>query len=138
MNVSAKDKKLEAVKRMRIMGIFPEAVKQFSEENLISISYPPFGALFWADGEDLDEIKNFERKNNVLVYFVIRSYTSIGRMDSYLFVSDYKNEEWAMDRKDLKNNQAFAYVRNRDDEICSEFGLIGFERTIAAGLVRTW
>ena len=138
MQISLEEKKIEAVRRMNIMGIFPDAVAQFKKYGLINISYPPFGALFWADGEELDRIRNFEREHNTMVYFVIRSYTSIGKMDSYFFVSDYKDEEWETDREDLKHNQALVYVYNHDDEICSEYGSIGFERTLAAGLVRTW
>ena len=40
-------------------------------------------------------------QRGALVYVVIRSYTTIGKLDSYLFVSDYA-EEWEVDRKNIR------------------------------------
>ena len=131
------DKREEAVARMKLMGIFPETIRQFEKDGKVSISEPPMGAFFWAEGEDLERIREFEKENDAIVYVVIRSYTSIGVMDSYLFVGQYE-EEWELDREDIKNGQAIAYVFNRDDTILSEMGSIGFKRTMAAGLARTW
>lgn len=137
MNVSREEKKIEAVKRMKEWGIFDPTIKQFKTEGLISISEPPLGAFFWVEGEELKAVREFEEKNDALVYCIVRSYTSIGKMDSYLFVSDYK-EEWEMDIADLREGQQLVYVVNHDAPDCSEFGSIGLARTIAGGLRRTW
>lgn len=137
MNISQKDKKAEAIARMKILKIFPKTIKQFEQGNHVSISEPPVGAFFWVEGEKLKELREWEQKYNALVYAIIRSYTSIGMMDSYLYVSDYK-EEWEDDRRMLKEGEALAYVLNRDMPDYSEFGCIGIKRTIAAGLERTW
>lgn len=138
MNISLEEKKAEAVKRMKIMGVFPETISQFEKENLVSVSMPPVGAFFWADKKTSKRIKKFEESFNILIYLVVRSYTEFGQMDSYFFVSDYKDEEWAQDIEDLKQGQAFAYVFNHNEPLFSEFGTIGFKRTIADGIVRTW
>ena len=54
---------------------------------------------------------------------------------SYAFyVSDCK-DEWDSDRYDLSHGFALAYVWNRTDEICSEFGSISFEPKFG-GVVR--
>lgn len=137
MNVSIERKKAEAIARMKKIGIFPGTVKQFEGEDLVSQSLPPFGACFWIDEEQRERVKEFEKDYNALVYFVIHSYTTIGEMESYLYVSDYE-EEWEIDRDDLKNGQTLAYVYNHDMPDCSEFGSIGFAVTPAAGLRRTW
>jgi len=136
--VSRAEKKIEAVARMKLLEIFPETIKQFEQEDLISFSIAPFGAYYWVDDEDKNRIKEFEEKHNALVYTVIRSYTNIGKLDSYLFVSDYKDEEWEMDRNDIQHNQVVAYVYNHDDPIFSEFGSIGIKLAPAAGLIRIW
>lgn len=138
MSVSIEEKKAEAIDRMKKIGIFGPTIKQFRESGLVSISEPPFGAFYWAEGEDLKRIKEFEEQHNALVYVVIRSYTEFGQLDAFLYVSDYKDEEWEMDREDLKENQQCAWVYNHDAPWCSEFGSIGFEKTAAAGLRRTW
>ena len=137
MNISREEKKIEAIARMKKLGVFSETIKQFEQEDLVSISEPPVGAFFWVENEELEEMRRFEQRHKALVYVIIRSYTTIGKMDSYLYVSDYK-DEWQRDRDALNSNEAFAYVINRDMPDCSEFGSIGIRRTIAGGLARTW
>ena len=137
MNISIEKKKVEAVTRMKELNIFEETIRQFDKLNKISLSTPPFGAFFWIEGEDLERVREIEQKNNILVFVAIRSYTSIGMMDSFLFVSDYM-EEWEDDHKLLKEGEALAYVYNHDMPDCSEFGYVGIAPTIAAGLRRTW
>ncbi len=137
MNISIERKKTEAIERMKKIGIFSETIKQFEKEDLLSQSLPPLGACFWVAGEQLECICSFEKEYNALVYFVIHSYTTIGEMESYFYVSDYE-EEWEADRCDLDSGSALVYVYNRDMPECSEFGSIGFVLTPAAGLRRTW
>ena len=124
---------------MKALGIFPQTIQQFKNEDCISISEPPFGAFYWAEGQDLERIRQFEAENDALVYVVIRSYTTIGKLDSYLFVSDYA-EEWEVDRKNIREvgDGLLAYVYNHDAPECSEMGYIGIAPTDAAGLRRTW
>ncbi|MBR0288989.1 MAG: hypothetical protein IJQ82_08430 [Selenomonadaceae bacterium] len=138
MKISMDEKKAEAVRRMELLGIYPETIQQFKNHGIVSVSEPPFGAFFWASDNDLELIKSFETKHNALVYTVVRSYyEELGKLDSYLFVGDYR-EEWEIDRRGLTRGEAFSYVYNHDCEWCSEFGTIGIKLTIAAGLLRTW
>lgn len=137
MTVSREKKKIEAVSRMKKWGIYPETIRQFENDDLISESIPPVGACFWVNGEQLERIREFESEYNALVYFVIHSYTNIGEMENYLYVSDYI-EEWEQDRWDIEQGQQLAYVFNHDMPDCSEFGCIGIELTPAAGLRRIW
>lgn len=138
MNIATDKKKAEAVRRMKLLGIYPETIRQFEKGNFVSISMPPMGAFFWAQDEDLARIKEFEETHNALVYVVVRTfYRELGRLDSYLFVGD-EGDEWANERQSLRNGEAFAYVYNHDCDWCSEFGYIGIKPTLAAELVRTW
>lgn len=137
MTVSREEKKIEALARMKKWGIFPPTRKQFEKDDLISESLPPVGACFWIGREQLERVREFERQHNALVYFVIHSYTNIGELENYLYVSDYP-EEWEQDREDISHGQQLCYVVNHDAPDCSEFGSIGIELTPAAGLRRTW
>lgn len=137
MNISREEKKIEALARMKMWGIYPPIVKQFKNDDLISESAPPLGACFWIEGEQLARVRGFEEKHDALVYHVIHSFTSIGEMESYLYVSDYP-EEWEQDREDIAARQQLCYVFNHDMPDCSEFGSIGVALTPAAGLRRTW
>ena len=129
--------KAEALARMKLLGIFPETIKQFDRDWKVSISEPPLGAFYWAEGWDLDRIEQFEEDHDALVYLVIRSYTTHGKMDDYLYVSKYE-EEWEQDREDLKNRMPLAYTFSFDDPQLSEIGYIVIEKTMAGGLTRTW
>lgn len=129
--------KAEALVRMKLLGIFPETIKQFDRDGKVSVSEPPLGAFYWAEGWDLDRIEQFEEDQNALVYLIIRSYTAYGKMDSYLYVS-HNEDEWESDREDLRNRLPVAYTLNLDDPQLSELGYISIEKTVADGLVRIW
>lgn len=137
MEVSREKKKIEAVARMKKWGIYEETVKQFEKEDLVSESRPPVGACFWLNDEQKKRVEQFEKEHDSLVYHVIHSFTNIGEMENYMYISDYE-EEWEMDHNGIENGQQLVYVLNHSMPDCSEFGLIGVELTPAAGLKRTW
>lgn len=137
MNVSREVKKIEAIARMKEWGIYPPIVKQFEKEDLVSESAPPLGACYWLNEEQLARVREFEAQHDALVYHVVHSFTNLGEMEAYLYVSDYE-EEWEMDRESIGEWSQLAYVYNKDMPDCSEFGSIGLALTPAAGLRRTW
>jgi len=140
MKVSSEIKKEEAIKRMKKMGVFDETIRQFEEDNLVSMSEPAqmfgikIGALYWLDDEQKRIVKTFEEEHNALVYLVVRSYTNMGIMDNLFYVSDYK-DEWFMDNADLDEKYACVYVVNHDMPDCSEFGSIAW-REASGGILR--
>ena len=139
MKINLKDKKAEAVNRMKyLLKIFPETIHQFDEDGLVSISEQPFGAFYWADDETKKIIADFENEYNALVYLGVRTYfKELGKMDSFFYVSD-ERDEWEFERQDLIDNQSIAYVYNYNYPELSEISAIGFKKTSAAGLLRTW
>lgn len=133
MNVPLEVKKQEAIERMKTLGIFPQTIKQF-KGGQVSYSEPPLGANYWLDEDQEKIVREFEEEHNALVYFVIRSYTELGKLDALLYVSDYE-EEWEMDREDISEGYALAYVYNYDVPYFSEIGSIGVRERFG-GLVR--
>lgn len=142
MKVSREDKKDEAIKRLKKMGVFDEAIRQFEEDDLVNISEPQdmfcgvIGALYWLNDEQKRIVKSFENENDALVYLVVRSYTNFGIMDNLFYVSDH-NEEWYIDNADLCENFACVYVINHDMPDCSEFGTISWKEA-GGGILRTF
>ena len=134
MKVLRVDKKKEAIKRREVLDIFSETIRQFEKDGLISYSEPPFGANYWVNEEQRKIIREFEEEYDALVYFAIRSYTEIGILDSFLYVSDYK-DEWKADNEELKNGYVYTYVYNHDIPEYSEIGLIKVQPRFG-GLVR--
>lgn len=133
MNIPNGKKKQEAIQRMKTLGIFPQTIRQFKGGE-VSYSEPPLGANYWLDDEQKKIVKEFEEEYNALVYFAVRSYTEFGKLDAFLYVSDYE-EEWEMDREDIQDGYAVAYVYNHDVPEYSEVGSIVIQERFG-GLVR--
>ncbi len=125
--------KLEAIDRMKMLDIYTQAIREFEKENVINVSENG-GILFWLNEEQQQIVKEFEEKYNAVVYHLIHNYTEFGEIYTILYVSEHE-EEWDYDRDDIKNHMAMAYVKNIDDEWCSEFGSVGI-RSQFGGLVR--
>lgn len=124
--------KAEAIKRMKMMRVVSEAVKQFKDDDKVMVSENGF--LYWLDDEQEQIVREFEEEYGGLVYMVIHNRTEFGELYSMLYVS--KNEdEWEYDIDDLKESCALAYVKNIDDDFCSEFGSIAI-RNQFGGIIR--
>ena len=140
--MTRKQQKQEALKRMKKIGFMDDVIHQFKNEDVVFYSERQnniFNAvLYWTsnDNELTKRIKEFEEKNNALVYHVQLTHMEFGEMYSFLFVSNYE-EEWEYDMQDLEDGQCLAYVWNKTMNNCSEFGTIGIQPSMG-GVVRTW
>ena len=134
MNVSREIKKAEAIKRMKAMHIYADAIKQFKDEDVVMVSEPPLGGLFWVNDDEKKMIHEFEQEHDVLVYLVVRTYTTFGKMDSLLYVSNYK-DEWQMEMDDIADGYVMTYTINHDMPDCSEFGSIAY-KSVGGGILR--
>ena len=118
-NIAKKEKAIELMKRL---DIYKPYIKGFRESDKVCF-FEGFGG-FWIDQEPevYAKMKAIEKKYGCLVYAVTHEFTPFGECYSFLIVSDYP-EEW----DDLMNDDGnrhcvYAYVWNKDDEWCSEFG----------------
>lgn len=136
MNVSREIKKAEAIKRMKAMGLFPDAIKQFKNADIVMVSEPPLGGLYWLNDEEKEMVRKFEQEYNALVYLVVRSFTNIGKIDNIFYVSDHQ-DEWFMDDADIDEHYACVYVINHDMPDCNEFGSIAW-KSIGGGILRAF
>lgn len=134
MKITREEKKQEAIKRLKALNIINDAVRQFEKDNIVMVSEPPFGGLYWLNDEEKQMVRKFEEEHDALVYMVVRAFTNFGKMDALLFVSDY-DEEWGMDNENIEDGIVMSYVVNHDMPDCSEFGSIAV-RPIFGGLVR--
>lgn len=132
MNLLEKQK-IEAVKRMKALGLYPTVIKEFEEDGKLNLSEYN-GLLYHLNDDEKEMVKTWEQ-DECLVYHVIKSQTSFGLLYSLLYVSDTE-EEWEMENNDVKELTPFVYVINKTEPMFSEFGSI----TILprnGGLVRT-
>ena len=134
MKVTREKKKEEAIKRMKALNIIDNAINQFKKDDIVMVTEPPFGALYWLEDDEKEMVRKFEEENNALVFMVVRAFTNFGKMDSLLFVSDYE-EEWEMDNEAIVDGYVLSYTKNYDMPDCSEMGSI-VVKPMFGGLVR--
>lgn len=134
MRVSTEEKREEALKRLELLGVMKNVVRDFKKDVLNQSEQ--IGYLYWLDDKQKKIVEEFEKEHDALVYHVIHQYTNIGELLNFLYVSDCK-EEWQMDIEDIRNGQALVYVENLTMPDCSEFGTIGIKPSIG-GVVRMW
>ena len=52
MNIPREIKKVEAINRMRELKIYKEAIRQFKNSDIVMVSEPPLGGLYWLNDEE--------------------------------------------------------------------------------------
>ncbi len=135
MAATIEQMKEEALKRMDILKLHPNVIKEFRDQGVLNYSYSVLGFLYWLTEETQARVDAFEKETGYLVYHAIEDETVIGRLITLLYISD-DSDEWERDKQDLREGYALAYVINADDEMCSEFGSVGLE-SVNGGVVRT-
>lgn len=117
--------KQEAVERMKMLDISPKAIEVFEETGEIGLSIAPL-SICGIIPEYKKLINEWEEETGCMVYHAIYNGATIGALLTILFVSD-DEEEWALDREDIKSGYPMAYVFNLDIPEFSEFGAISVE-----------
>ena len=125
MNITREEKKEKALEIMKTLNIYMPYIKGFREEN--TVCYFEEFAGFWAyqDTELMQKVQEFEKKHNCLVYAITHEFTEFGELYDFLIMTDYKEEWDTLVTGRGYQHYAYAYVWNKDDEWCSEFGTIG-------------
>ena len=91
--------------------------------------------MLYEDDDVQKLVEAFENDHpGYLVYHVDHTIFEFGDCYSFFIVSPYK-DDWQMETDDLKDGYAFCYVKNIDDDFCSEFGTIAF-KSIFGGVCR--
>ena len=113
-----------AIKLMETMDLYKPYIKAFKEKGIVTL-YEDYAGFYIEETEQelLDNIKEFEKEHECLVYAVTHEYTQFGECYDYLIVPKYE-EEWndLISYSNQTKHVVFAYVVNKDDPWCSEFG----------------
>lgn len=131
------DKIGKALKRMETLGISRQLRDRFRGAGYPCFFDSAYGIVRGVNDWEIDNIRKFEDEFDSLVYAVVRSHSSMGDMDSYLFVSSY-GDEWESEDEELAEGSACAWVRNCDVPEFSEMGYIGLGKDADGLITRTW
>ncbi len=135
MKTTNEIKKQKAIELMNKLNIYKPYIHGFEADNKVCF-FENFGG-FWAyqEPELMAKINEIEKTYNVLVYAVTHEYLEFGECYDFLYIPDYKSE-WKyalLPQKDIF--YSYAYVWNKTDDFCSEFGTIGI-RSFGGGIKR--
>ena len=135
MNITNEIKKQKAIEFMQQLNIYKPYIRGYEKDNKVCF-FENFSG-FWAyqEPELIAKIKEIEKTYKVLVYAVTHEYLEFGECYDFLYISDYKSE-WKyalLPQRDIFYSRA--YVWNKTDDNCSEFGTIGI-RSFSGGIKR--
>ena len=123
----------EAIKRMKILNLHPNVIYDFETEQKLNRSETSLGLLYWLTDEEMKIVQEFQEKYNVLVYHVIKTCTvQMGTIYDLLFVGT-EQEEWEIERLDLKDDYAFVHTIG----YFSESGMIKIKK-VNGGVAREY
>ena len=126
-----------ALSAMKTLDIYKPYIDKFKKDGTVTL-FERFGGYYIDEDNEpelLKKIREFEAETGSIVYAVTHEMFWFGECYSFLIVSKYE-EEWEITLEEVKDGCAFAYVWNKSDEICSEFGTIGV-RSFGGGIART-
>ena len=133
--VTFEDKKKKAIELMEELGIYKPYIRGFKQDD--TICYFEQYAGFWAyqDEELMKKIKEFEARTGNLVYAVTHEYLEFGECYDFLIIPNYKSDWKYLISPSGKGFAVYAFVWNKDDDSCSEYGTIGI-RSFGGGIKR--
>lgn len=134
-NPSMEQKKEKAIELMKQLGIYQPFIEDFKERNLVCYFEHCIGYWVCQEPEVEAKMREIEQAYNCMVYAITHEFTDIGELYDFLIVPNYP-EEWDELIYSQCGNQyiAYAYVWNKSDDWCSEFGSISLQS--AAGGIR--
>ena len=127
--------KQKAIEFLKQMDIYKPYIEGFEKEDKVCFFEGYGGYWVYQEPEIEAKMKQLEEEYGCTVYAITHEFTRFGECWSFLLVTKYE-EEW----DDLLNSErnvhyGFAYVWNKDDDWCSEFGTIGV-KSFGGGITR--
>lgn len=101
---SKEEMKQQAVQIMKILKLHENVINDFVKENKLNKSETINGILYWLDDEEQQMVEEYEKRCNVLVYHVIKTYTiDDGVIYDLLYITNEK-DSWEGIVKRLKQD----------------------------------
>lgn len=118
------ERKQQAIKFLKLLGIYDGFIQNFEQDDTVCMYEHYIGYWAFQYPEVMNRVKQFEAKYKCTVYAITHEYTEFGECFDFMFVSNYK-QEWKTAVEEYEGDFAvYAYVWNKDDDFCSEFGTI--------------
>lgn len=126
-----------AISAMKNLDILPAYINKFKKDCTITL-FERFGGFYIEEDNEpelLKKIREFEAEYGSIVYAVTHTLTEFGELYEFLHIGKYE-EEWDYMMNETTEGYAYAYVWNKSNEWCSEFGTVGIT-SFGGGIART-
>ncbi|MBQ9355289.1 MAG: hypothetical protein IJQ23_02135 [Clostridia bacterium] len=137
MSSTKEEKKAKCTEIMETLGIYKPYITGFNKKDKVCFFERFAGFWVYQEPEIETKMKEIEKKYNCMVYAITHELTEFGELYSFLVLTDHKAEWKNIVEKTDKANEfyAFAYVWNKDDDTCSEFGTVMI-KSFGGGIMR--
>ena len=122
MNKQAR--KEQAVKYLKQLDIYKPYIDGFDRFDKVCVFERYAGFWVYQYPEIQAKMNAIENQFKCTVYAITHEFTQFGECYSFLIVTNYKHEWKTLLRSDKNKHSAFAYVWNKTDDWCSEFGSV--------------
>ena len=130
--------KENAIKYLERLGCYKPYLKAYKDKDIVTM-YESFGGYYVeqdTEPELFSKIREVEKEFGGTVYAVIHNFFEFGECYTMLWSGKYEeDEEYSIEKINDSTSYAFAYVWNKDDDLCSEFGTVGIKAALG-GLLR--
>lgn len=129
-------RKEKAQELLKKLDIYSPYIEDFMEKDWVCL-FEGFGG-FWAFQypELQSKLEEIEKTSKGTVYAITHERYTFGECYSFLLVTDYEDEwDTLVETEADGTHYAFAYVWNKTDDECSEYGTVGV-RSFGGGIKR--
>ena len=116
--------KEQAVKYLKQLDIYKPSIDGFDRFDKVCVFERYAGFWVYQYPDIQAKMKAIESEHKCTVYAITHEFTQFGECYSFLIVTNYKHEWKTLLRSDKNKHSAFAYVWNKTDDWCSEFGSV--------------
>lgn len=122
MKTTIQERKQKAIEIMNTLNIYEPYIQGFKDKDQVCF-FENFGG-FWVyqEKEIESKMQEIESKYNCTVYAITHEFTEFGELYDFLIVTNHKEEWDTLVYSQGNTHTAFAYVWNKSDDCCSEFG----------------
>ena len=122
--------KQKAIEILKEMGVYSPYIEAFEKNDVVTMFERYAGFWAYQYPELSEKIKSFEEKHKCLVYAVTHEIFEFGECYTFLVVTAYEDEWSTLVEKENGMFYSFAYVWNKDDDWCSEFGTVAIKSAL--------
>ena len=125
--MNKQQRKEQAIKYLQQLDIYKPYIDGFEKDDQVCVFERYAGFWVYQYPELKKRMRDLENEYDCTVYAITHEFTQFGECYSFLIVTKYKQEWKTLLRSNKNQHTAFAYVWNKTDDWCSEFGSVSVQ-----------